>query len=595
MSRFVSYFVGRVGRALALACCCLVPTLLLAADPLYLEPPYDEVTLDANNGNAQLKVLPLALPGRMVPPPEQRTGDLQIELLDRLGQKFNVAWTAVVSVKLFEEFVLAEANEHVQAGRFDEAFPYFQFLERKYPTTPGLKESLENFLYAQILQEFKAKRFDHALALLVNLHERNPQKPGLNTAYERVTSELVKARLAEKNFVAARGLLGNLAARFPATRATTIAAFEAQLVEQAKALQSEAQAHMAAGKLGEAHRSAQQMLAIWPTLPGGAELAQSIHDKHPVVTIGRTSEWVQPADVQAAGTASVEMVEVAMADSALAVRALKRGEIDVLDRVPPWELKRVAGSADIAVVPYAQPSVHLLVPNPNKPLAASRVLRRALAYGIDREGILRRSLLGGQAIEGCEVLSGPLPRGAAYDAAIEPKPYDPALAAVLVGAEPAAASSGGLVLAHPAGPIPRLACQSIAGQLAAIGLPVTLRELAIGELPGAGYDLLYVESTLSDPANDAWSVLGPEGAAGQCSPAMLLALRAVETAGDDAAKTAALHAAHRLAASELAVIPLWQLTEHLAHQTSVSGIGERPRALYEHRPEWQAKLRLPTE
>jgi len=169
------------------------------------------------------------------------------------------------------------------------------------------------------------------------------------------------------------------------------------------------------------------------------------------------------------------------------------------------------------------------------------------------------------------------------------------LAAVLVGAEPAATSSASLVLAHPAGPIPRLACQSIAGQLAAIGLPVTLRELAAGEAPGANYDLLYVEFIAANPAEDAAEVLGTEGIAGQCSPAMLQALRAVERAADDAAKAAALQAVHRLAASEMAVIPLWQLAEHFAHQSSVSGLGERPATLYQNKPAWQATLRVPTE
>jgi ABC-type transport system substrate-binding protein len=169
------------------------------------------------------------------------------------------------------------------------------------------------------------------------------------------------------------------------------------------------------------------------------------------------------------------------------------------------------------------------------------------------------------------------------------------LAAVLVGADPAAASAASLVLAHPAGPIPRLACQAIAGQLAAIGLPVTLRELAPGEAPGANYDLLYVEFMATDSAEDAVNVLGTEGIAGQCSPAMLQALRAVERAADEAAKAAALQSVHRLAANELPVIPLWQLAEHFGHQSSVSGLGERPATLYQNVPEWQSTLRVPTE
>jgi hypothetical protein len=76
---------------------------------------------------------------------------------------------------------------------------------------------------------------------------------------------------------------------------------------------------------------------------------------------------------------------------------------------------------------------------------------------------------------------------------------------------------------------------------------------------------------------------------------MLQALRAVERAEDDAAKAAALQGVHRLAAAELPVIPLWQLAEHFAHQTSVSGIGEQPATLYQNKPAWQATLRVPTE
>src|SRR3982751_974836 len=119
-------------------------------DPLYLQSPFDEITLDDNNNNAVLKVLPLNLSGRKVPAPADRKGDLEIELIEQAGQQFAVAWGAVVKVRLFEELVLAEANERVQEGRFDEAYAYFRFLESKTPPVAGLKDAIEGCLWTQI-------------------------------------------------------------------------------------------------------------------------------------------------------------------------------------------------------------------------------------------------------------------------------------------------------------------------------------------------------------------------------------------------------------------------------------------------------------
>ena len=741
--------ITRLLALIALAALLVQAASAVAADPLYLTTPYDEVTLDEDNGNVVLKVKLLNLPGRKVPDAAARTGDLEIELLDRPGEKYKIEWPAIAGVTLFEQMVLAEADQHVKAGRFDDAYPYFHFLETKYPQTAGLKEAIENFLWVQIGGAFKAARHEEALAMLVELHGRNPQRAGINIAYERVTGELVKRHLAAENYVAVRGLLRNLAERYPDMRATAVAPYETQLQTKAAALLAEAKTLLAAGKRREAHQTCSRMLEVWPSISGGQELALSIHQQHPLVVVGVTSplaavslapsdDWAalragrllgrplaelaeaapgedpaqlliklrpgirglapsrdvaahdlvrcllaradpahaafdpawadvlagvavqsgtdalvtfrQPqlhpqawlalplfsgggADAVRLGPYSIdgqspeqvnfvrrsdyslvgpqqpgEIVERTYRDTVAAIRALRRGEISVVDRVSPWDLPRLATGGEFAVAPYAVPRVHWLVPNPRRPLPGNRTFRRALVYGIDRPGILSRGLLDGQTLAGCEVLTGPFPRGPAYNAQVEDRPYDPGLAMALARlaadevnaarqqrGEPALEASPKLVLAHQAEPIARVACQSIARQLRLLGLTIVVRELAASDAAGDEVDLLYAEAQMAEPLIDAWRWLGPQGAAGDCSPAMLAALRDLQSAADDQQAQQKLQELHRLAAAELPVIPLWQLVDHLAWHKSVQGIGERPASLYDNVEEVQVEFRIPTQ
>ncbi|MFN0018053.1 MAG: ABC transporter substrate-binding protein [Pirellulaceae bacterium] len=741
---------------LALACSITVATgthlIAKDTDPLYLQSPFDEITLDENNNNAVLKVLPLNLPGRKVPAPADRKGDLEIELVEQAGQRFAVAWGAVVKVRLFEELVLAEANERVQAGKFDDAYAYFRFLEAKTPPVAGLKDAIETCLWTQVGASFKAGRQDEAMALLAELSGRNPQRAGLPKAYERVSLELAKSRMAEGNYRAARKLLGNLGERYPDTKATSVAEFEAMLKEKAAALLTQSKADLAAGKLREAHEAAGKMLEIWPTIEEGKQLAADVHQKFPLLSVGVISplaaaplkpsddwaavragpllgrpfaeptagesagtysssfgdisrpkgkanqvvlklkedlKWQEPSrslssqDViralfaaatpktpgfdesfakvlagvevgtegevrieflhsqlrgeawlnrplpgygpyklatatplqvsylrqaayfsgeAAAGVQPAEIIERTYPDSAAAIQALRRGEVNMVDRISPWDLRRISSGEEFTVEPYAAPRVCVLVPNPRRPLLANRTLRRALLFAIDRESILNRGLLTGQTIAGCEVVSGPFPkptskedsRGGGYNEQVEVRPYDPAVARVLVGValqETAAPPSTSVTLAFPPEPIARIACESIARQLELVGLQVKLKEIAAGE----DYDLLYAELVMQEPIVDAWRLLGPGGTAGECTSAMLLALRSLEAAKDAKQAELRLEEVHRVAAAELPVIPLWQFVNHFAYHKSVKGVPQRPRHLYQDIEHWQVELRVPTE
>jgi ABC-type transport system substrate-binding protein len=303
-----------------------------------------------------------------------------------------------------------------------------------------------------------------------------------------------------------------------------------------------------------------------------------------------------------------EIIERRYVTTAAGLSALRRGEISALDRVSPWELDAARKLPAVSVEAYALPTVHCLAFNPLRPRTADRRFRRALAYGIDRAVILQRSLLADRAVAGCQVITGPFPRairagdkyGYAYDAAVEDYPRDPALAMVLAGLAIQQASteeqtrSGPsatlppLELVHPPDEIARLACQSLARQSAVLGIPLSLRELPAGESPGDNYDLLYVELTLAEPLVSVGRLFGP-GGAGNSSAAVTTACRRVYEASSWDEAIQRLHALHRIAHQEVAVLPLWQLVEHYAVHASLKGIGRRPFSLYQNVGQWQCK------
>jgi ABC-type transport system substrate-binding protein len=331
-------------------------------------------------------------------------------------------------------------------------------------------------------------------------------------------------------------------------------------------------------------------------------------------TAGREAVFLaNPGYFAAAATQPKELIELRCDDDAAALRALRIGLADVADRLPPGEAARLRSDPRFVVQPYNVPLVHCLVPNLRRPLPADRAFRRALVYGMHRQAILAE--LDGSKLPGCRMLSGPFPLGLAgddplryaADPQIEPRPYDPEMAAALAlgawrqfaAAEKARgrkASELSLVLMHPARPLPRAACAEIQGQWKLLGIAVELRETpALPARIPDDVDLLYVEAFVSEPLLDAAALLGPDGPAGGCSPAMALALRRLEQAADFAAAQARLREIHRLAFEETAVLPLWQWPEFFARRADLQGTGDSIATLYQNIEQWQPGFAWPAE
>ena len=304
------------------------------------------------------------------------------------------------------------------------------------------------------------------------------------------------------------------------------------------------------------------------------------------------------------------IVEQTMPDDQTAVEALLHGEIDVLDRVPPWQVERLRAAKDIRVDHYGLPTVHVLVLNSAKPLSKEREFRRALCFGIQRDRIVEQLLLGGAEVPGYTVLSGPFPAGLsfsdplryAYNNQLEPRPFEPRLAAVLASVawskvlDPTGQGNlelspmPTLVLAHPADPIARVACETIQLQLGKAGIPIKLVEFTADDLLAGkvDYDLRYAELAVWEPVADARALFGPGGLAGAlASPYLTATLRELDEATNWKDVRAKLSEIHDIAHHDLPLIPLWQTVNFFAYRTAVHGIGESPISLYQNVDRWR--------
>jgi len=296
-----------------------------------------------------------------------------------------------------------------------------------------------------------------------------------------------------------------------------------------------------------------------------------------------------------------------------AITALQQGSVSVLDRVAPWLIEPLKANPQLVVETYRLPTVHVLQLNHVKPLLNSREFRRALVYGINRQGIVKDILLGGDERPGFRVLSGPLPAGVSitdpvgygYNQQLVSRPYEPRLASVLAtvardslakqrstDADPEKElepeDTPPLLLVYPPNSLSRTCCQTIQQQLEAIGIPVEIEALPTDSsaIP-SDYDLLYAELAIREPLVDARRLLGPRGQAGSCSSSMSLALEQLDQSRNWRQARERMHVIHQVAHNDLPVIPLWQTIDSMAYHKSLQGLGSGLITLYQNVADWK--------
>lgn len=309
-----------------------------------------------------------------------------------------------------------------------------------------------------------------------------------------------------------------------------------------------------------------------------------------------------------------------------AVDALLKGDVDVVDRIPPADYRRLKDIEAIQVRPYVIPTVHLLVPKIRGNLEKSYRFRNALSTAIDRDSIVNEVITNGEEIDGCGPLSGPFPLGGddndqisyGYDLRVKPLRHNERMAMALTeiaikqempkkgsnqqSLDDLGGSGDGrpaLVLVHQNSSLVSNCAAAIARSWTAAGIPTTLRALP----PGVTYpedsqwDVLYTELFIEEPVVDAIRMLGRNGFADQISAPVEQSLRRLVTSQTWQGACVALRNIHRQIAVDLSVIPLYQVKEHFAFRDNVYDVGRDLVHLYQYVDRWkvetaaQAKLR----
>jgi tetratricopeptide (TPR) repeat protein len=304
-----------------------------------------------------------------------------------------------------------------------------------------------------------------------------------------------------------------------------------------------------------------------------------------------------------------ELVERWFDDPQLALAALERGEVELLDRIFPADIATLQSNKQLLVGTYSTPTTHLLAVRSNHVYLANSTFRRALLYGSNRELLLTQGLLGGRPLPGFRVISSPFPAPASrndtsaygYDTQIEPRSYDPRLGLTLQllaagelkaqyekQKQPAPEMTP-IRLGHPADEMSRIACRGLVKQWKQIGVECERVEFAPGVFDDADQpcDLVYLQLAAVEPLLDARRLLGPEGLAPANNPTIQLTLLQLEQSRNWQQARERLLLLHRLLHEDVTLLPLWQTQDHFACRRSVQGLAAPRTRLYQDIEQWQ--------
>jgi peptide/nickel transport system substrate-binding protein len=285
-----------------------------------------------------------------------------------------------------------------------------------------------------------------------------------------------------------------------------------------------------------------------------------------------------------------------------AVGVLRRGDVSLVDHVPPDQVQSLAATEHIKLGEYMKPVVHLIALDGRNPALRSRSLRRGLSYAIDRKALLEDCVLKHPASGADSVADGPFPKTSYADApGVKPLEFHMWLAKMLVAAARKELGNAPIKLRfeYPAIAEVQAVVDKLAASIREAGVEIVTVEVRPSQLEtelraGRRFDLAYRTLRSNEPVLDAGLLLcpgydappGADALASVASPHILQLLLQLERAAEwPSARGLALQL-DRESRDELPVIPLWQLVEHYAWRDRLTGPGKTTAELYQGIETW---------
>lgn len=333
-----------------------------------------------------------------------------------------------------------------------------------------------------------------------------------------------------------------------------------------------------------------------------------------------------------------EIVEKKFEDRDEEIRAFSKGELDILPHLRPWEIDIFKYSGSFSVQKYRLPKTHVLTFNPKSEAVTNPQLRRALSFGVDRDGLLKNVILRDKEMQHGRPAKGPWNSGSyANSPLVEQLTYDHYLSFLLrlaaqeklrvpgrqefVAKQKKLALDAGedwdeLLYRQENGeritqsvshiklprlrfvveddPIARLAAEQMMKRWKALKFDI---ELIQGGRPGEPladdeWDFMYRVVQMEEPLLDLWPLMLTDNKFDvtrlETYPDwMRQELINLDYATSFPDARSKLFKIHRHMTAQAFVVPLWELDDYIAFQRSVSGYESRPLSVYQNVEKWQ--------
>ncbi len=306
---------------------------------------------------------------------------------------------------------------------------------------------------------------------------------------------------------------------------------------------------------------------------------------------------MEPAGLQLYHTS--EVVEHKYPSHDRVVQALLRGEISMAPNLPDWHVRRLQADAEVLkdffILPYAVPTTHLVLFHPNSPAGKSRELRRALAYSIPRDKLLKDVILRDATAAHGRLIESPFPRES-YGNSLLARPLNFDLSAALAMSVAAAQTLAPkdqqmptLRMVAPPSVTERAAALSMIRSWKRIGIDVVL--VPDEEGPQAKYDLIYRVGILPEPVIDWWPIVtvNPRANLNDLTgkPDWLRQqLMELDRTADWTRVVAQSQELHRRLSVDAAYLPLFEVDNFMVVRKNVRGFPPLPMHCYDSVDRW---------